>query len=259
MYRSRAENTNVVVPISTLGRFSERWTIRARVTHKSSIHSKDGLYMFSVELRDESAEINATVMSNQCGLWFKLYEGIQLNKVYYISGGELRPANRTYVSVENENELLFTEQTTVSPCYETTPLIPTLPSFKFVEIKDLRRNSEDTAIDIIGVGECTEETNDCLEASSTGQEARRNIWITDRTGRVKLTVYGDQVERFNGSHAEVVAVKGARLGSPDGLSLHMCRWGQIVVNPDLPEAHCLREWLLSKEPPMDCQPFIKSG
>uniref|UniRef100_A0A147BD33 Putative replication factor a 1 rfa1 n=1 Tax=Ixodes ricinus TaxID=34613 RepID=A0A147BD33_IXORI len=259
MNRSRAEDPNVVVPISTLGRFSDRWTIRARVTHKSSIHPKNGLYMFSVELRDESAEINAMVMSNRCVEWVRFYERIQLNKIYYITGGDLTPADRTYVSVENENELLFTDETTVSPCYEATPRIPTLSSFKFVVVKDLRQTNKETAIDIIGIGECTEKLDDCSEPSYTGQEARRNIWITDHTGRVQLTVYGDQVERFNGRHAAVVAAKGARLGSSDELSLHMCRWGHIEVNPDLPEAHSLREWWLREERLTDTQSRIKSG
>ncbi|CAN8016733.1 unnamed protein product [Ixodes persulcatus] len=146
MDRSRVEDPKVVVPISSLGRFSDRWTIRARVTHKSSIHPKDGLYMFSVELRDESAEINTMVMSNRCCKWLRFYERIQLNKVYYISGGDLTPADRTYVSVENDNELLFTDQTTVSPCYEATPRIPTLSAFKFVVVKDLRHTDKNTAI-----------------------------------------------------------------------------------------------------------------
>ncbi|EEC15945.1 replication factor A 1, rfa1, putative [Ixodes scapularis] len=193
MNQSRADYSKVVVPISSLGRFSDRWTIRARVTHKSSIHPKDGLYMFSVELRDESAEINAMVMSNRCCKWVGFYEKIQLNKVYYISG-----------------------------------------------VKDLQRTNKDTAIDIIGIGECTEKSDDCFEPPYTGQEARRTIWITDHTGRVQLTLYGDQVERFNGRHAAVVAVKGARLGVSDELSLHMCRWGHIEVNPDLPAADSLR-------------------
>ncbi|XP_040360241.2 replication protein A 70 kDa DNA-binding subunit-like [Ixodes scapularis] len=259
MNRSRADDPKVVVPISSLGRFSDRWTIRARVTHKSSIHPKDGLYMFSVELRDESAEINAMVMSNRCCKWVGFYERIQLNKVYYISGGDLTPADRTYVSVENDNELLFTDQTTVTPCYEATPRIPTLSAFKFAMVKDLQRTNKGTAIDIIGIGECTDKSDDCFEPSYTGQEARRNIWITDHTGRVQLTLYGDQVEKFNGRHAAVVAVKGARLGVSDELSLHMCRWGHIEVNPDLPAADSLREWWLSEERLLDFISRIKSG
>ncbi|KAG0417010.1 hypothetical protein HPB47_005952, partial [Ixodes persulcatus] len=136
----RVEDPKVVVPISSLGRFSDRWTIRARVTHKSSIHPKDGLYMFSVELRDESAEINTMVMSNRCCKWLRFYERIQLNK--------------------------------------------------FVVVKDLRHTDKNTAIE---------------------------------------------------------------------LSLHMCRWGHIEVNPDLPEAHSLREWWLSEERLLDFISRIKSG
>lgn len=56
--------------------------------------------------------------------------------------------------------------------------------------------------DIIGIGECTDKSDDCFEPPYTGQEARRTIWITDHTGRVQLTLYGDQVcfDDFNFWH-----------------------------------------------------------
>uniref|UniRef100_V5GPC2 Putative replication factor-a protein 1 n=1 Tax=Ixodes ricinus TaxID=34613 RepID=V5GPC2_IXORI len=231
----------VVVPISALGTISDGWIIRARVIHKSSLHTPKDLCMFSVELRDQNAEINAKVMSSLCDQWMIFYDTIQIHKVYFFTGGELTPANRKYTSAKNENELLFTNETTVTLCCEATPEIPTLPFFTFVEVGRLQVSPTDTAIDIIGIGKCSDELDKKYPPSCAGRN-ERTIWIMDRTACAQLTLYGDQVEKFKGTHPTVVAVKGAKIAGGDERFLQMGRWGHILVNPDLPETYSLLEW-----------------
>ncbi|KAG0426292.1 hypothetical protein HPB47_026590, partial [Ixodes persulcatus] len=196
-------------------RFCDMAETRALVTTEA--HVQD-LTQLSLHLFRESRPLhNQSTQSDgpQCCRAHQ-HPGKLLSRVYYISGGSLIPANRKYTSVENENELLFTDQTIVSPCYEATPQIPKLPSFRFVQVEALQRTDANTAIDIIGIGEFHEELDEALVLpSNIVQVAGRNIWIRDPTGRVLLTIYGDQAERFDGRRAAVVAVKGARLVDSD--------------------------------------------
>ncbi|CAN7940125.1 unnamed protein product, partial [Ixodes hexagonus] len=161
----RAENAGVVVPISAMASYEDRWIIRARVTHKSSPHQKNGVDVFTVDLRDESGEIQASVFRDLC---IKFYDLIE-------------PRNAS---------------------------VP-LRFDGFTDILGSERSYRTRCADVIGIGEPTEDWNESIDPSNSLELPSRKIWIMDQSGRVELTVYGDQLEKFSGSQAVVVAVKGA--------------------------------------------------
>lgn len=252
MSEGKADNHRIVVPIKDMAQYGVRWTIRACVAHKSSIHCHEGVEMFSVDLQDESGEIHAAVKRDQVlPRWKHFCEMFEPNKVYYVTVGWLKPADRTYISLDNDNVLILTEWTTVEICNEATPQIPTIARFNFTPIRDRPQVKKSLAIDIIGIGEPAEESSGFSDHSEMQSLPRRKIRVTDRTGSVELTLFGDQIEKFDGIDYAVVAVRGATVGHTDRRSLFMGRWGYILVNPDLPVAHSLRDWWRKRKGPMD--------
>ena len=112
---------------------------KARVTNKSDIrrwsNARGEGHLFSMDLIDESGEIRATAFKAECD---KYYEMIEIGKVYYITQGTLKAANKQYSNLNNDYELTFKDSTEVVPCTdeEETSKIPTV-QFDFCKINQL--------------------------------------------------------------------------------------------------------------------------
>ena len=59
-------------------------------------------------------------MSSPC--WVHLLTSWLLLKVYYISRGQLKTANKQYSTLNNDYEMTFTNETVIEPCHETDNL-----------------------------------------------------------------------------------------------------------------------------------------
>ena len=128
-----------VYPIASLTPYQNKWTIKVRVTNKSDIrrwsNSRGEGHLFSMDLVDESGEIRATAFKEQCD---KFYNMIEIGKVFYITSGTLKAANKQYSNLNNDYELTFRDSTEVIPCTDEAEAsnIPTL-SFNFCQIGQL--------------------------------------------------------------------------------------------------------------------------
>ncbi|XP_020384262.1 replication protein A 70 kDa DNA-binding subunit [Rhincodon typus] len=239
---SSAGSQTKVVPIACLNPYQSKWTIRARVTNKSQIrtwsNSRGEGKLFSIELLDESGEIRATAFTDQVDKYFPL---IEVNKVYYVSKGTLKTANKQYTSVKNDYEMTFTNETTVIPCDDSDDL-PTV-QFEFVPIDQLENKNKDTMLDVIGVCKSFEDVSKITVKSNNREVSKRNVCLLDMSGKiVTATLWGEDAEKFDGSQQPVVAIKGARLSDFGGRSLSVLSSSMILVNPDIPEAFKLRAW-----------------
>jgi replication factor A1 len=68
-----------VLPIASLNPYSNKWTIKARVTNKSDIrrwsNAKGEGQLFSVDLLDaDGGEIRGTFFKEMCEKWFPIIE-----------------------------------------------------------------------------------------------------------------------------------------------------------------------------------------
>uniref|UniRef100_A0A8C6PIC3 Replication protein A subunit n=1 Tax=Nothobranchius furzeri TaxID=105023 RepID=A0A8C6PIC3_NOTFU len=230
----------------------------ARVTNKSNIrnwnNSRGEGKLFSFEIVDESGEIRITAFNNEVDKFFPL---VEQGKVYYISKASLKPANKQFMKLNNDYEMTLNSNSSIVPC-EDSQGVPTMQC-DFVPIKDLADRDNDAIVDVIGVCKSAEDVTR-ITTRANRDVSKRALSLMDMTGKeVSVTLWGEEAEKFDASGSPVVAIKKARLSDFRGKSLSASFSSTIMVNPDIPQAFCLRAWYDQGGYALDSQSLTETG
>jgi len=236
-----------VFPIASLTPYQNKWTIKARVTHKGDIrrwsNARGEGHLFSMDLVDESGEIRATAFKEMCD---KYYNSTEVGKVYFINNCSLKPANKQYSTLNNDYELTFRDSTEMVLCEEDTSDIPSV-TFNFCQLSQLTPGHKDQIIDVLGVCKSAGEVA-TITSQRTGKELRKcDLVLVDKSlAEINLTLWGSNAENFEGGSNPVLAVKGCKVSDYNGVSLSALGSSTIQINPDMPEAFALKGWYESE-------------
>lgn len=224
--------------------FSFRWVIKARCTSKSAVrtwsNAKGEGKLFSMDWMDESGEIRATAFRDQVD---KFYDMIEVDKVYYISKCQLKPANKQYTTIKNDYEMTLNNDTVIQECEEEVTSIPQM-HFDLVKIGDLAEMEPNKIVDILAVVKEHSEVQE-LKSRATGRDLiKRDITLVDQSNAsIVLTLWGDEAKNFDGYLQPVLLIKGARVSEfGGGKTLSTISSTVTKHNPDIPEGHRLRGW-----------------
>ncbi|TVU28767.1 hypothetical protein EJB05_20300 [Eragrostis curvula] len=240
-----------IIPISQLNPYQGRFAIKARVTAKGEIrryhNAKGDGKVFSFDLLDsDGGEIRVTCFN---ALVDRFYEAVEVGKVYVVSRGNLKTAKKDYNHLNSEWEIFLENQSTVELCPDENCSIPA-QRFCFTTIDRIENSDNNAILDVIGVVTSVNPTT-TIQRKNGMDAQKRTITLKDMSGRsVEVTMWGDFCNR-EGSQLQqmvecgvfpVLAVKAGKVNDFNGKSVGTISSSQLLINPDLAEAHSLRQW-----------------
>ncbi|XP_028772143.1 replication protein A 70 kDa DNA-binding subunit A [Neltuma alba] len=240
-----------IIPIAALNPYQGRWAIKARVTAKGDLrrynNARGDGKVFSFDLLDsDGGEIRVTCFNAVVDRFYNL---IEVGKVYLISKGSLKPAQKNFNHLKNDWEIFLDSNSSVELCPDEDASIPR-QQFSFRPISDIENTESNCILDVIGVVTLVNPSVPILRKN--GMETQRRILnVKDMSGKsVELTLWGDFCNRegqklqemVDGGFFPVLAVKSGRVNDFSGKSIGTISSTQLFINPDFPEAHRLRAW-----------------
>lgn len=255
-----------IIPISALNPYQGRWAIKARVTAKGDLrrynNARGDGKVFSFDLLDsDGGEIRVTCFNAVAD---QFYGYVEVGKVYMVSRGSLKPAQKNFNHLNNEWEITLEAASIVELCPDEDNSIPQ-QQFSFKPISDVENMENNSIIDVIGVVTAVNPSASIMRKN--GMETQRRILnLKDHSGRsVELTLWGELCNR-EGSKLQnmvdsgvfpVLAVKAGKVNEFSGKSVVTISTSQLFINPDFPEAHNLRGWFDSGGKNMATQSISK--
>ncbi|KAH7834500.1 hypothetical protein Vadar_016684 [Vaccinium darrowii] len=240
-----------IIPIAALNPYQGRWTIKARVTAKGELrhynNARGDGKVFSFDLLDsDGGEIRVTCFNAVAD---QFYNQIEVGKVYLISKGSLRPAQKAFNHLRNDHEIMLESTSTVQPCHEDDTSIPQ-QQFHFRPIMEIESMENNSILDLIGMVSYISPSSSIMRKNGT-ETQKRSLHLKDMSGRsVELTLWGNfcnaegfELQKMCDSGAfPVLAVKAGRVSDFNGKAVGTISSSQLIIEPDFPEARRLREW-----------------
>ncbi|KAL6523445.1 Rpa1ap [Orobanche gracilis] len=205
----RNEAPAVIIPIAALNPYQCRWAIKARVMAKGDgdlrryNNARGDGKVFSFDLLDpDGGEIRVTCFN---AVVDRFYETIEVGKVYVISKGNLKPAQKNFNHLKNEWEMFLEAASSVYLCPDEDSPIPR-QQFSFRPISEIQSAESNSILDIVG------------------------IVVTVNPSLVDNGIF------------PILAVKSGKVNNFSGKSISTISATQLFINPDFPESNSLRDW-----------------
>ncbi|KAL6649484.1 hypothetical protein ACP70R_013708 [Stipagrostis hirtigluma subsp. patula] len=247
---ARLAMTRRVYPLISLNPYQGNWVIKVRVTSKGNLrtyrNARGEGCVFNVELTDEDGtQIQATMFNEAAKKFYPMFE---LGKVYYVSKGSLKIANKQFKTVRNDYEMTLNENAVVEEA-EGETFIPQV-QYNFVKIDQLGSyvNGREL-VDIIGVVQSVSPSLSVRRKIDNESIPKRDIVVADDSGKTVTVSLWNDLATTTGQElldmvetAPIIAIKSLKVSDFQGVSLSTIGKSSIEINPDMPEAHELRSW-----------------
>eukprot|EP00438_Fugacium_kawagutii_P001245 Skav223441 [mRNA] locus=scaffold350:694905:703551:+ [translate_table: standard] len=241
------QEEQVFFPIRELSTYQgTKWTIKGRVTMRAPMRefkARNGGEgkVFHVELLDaEGGEIRASFFNEAAE---KLHSVMEVGKVFKLTKGSVRIANRQYNTCKHRYELVFDKMAQVDEVEDDKKI--EIVKYKIENLRSVKGKSLPCSVDICGIITSYEQPI-AFESKDGKKLVKRNITVADDSGMsMNVTLWAERAQKddsaFSGS--PVVALKGVLVKEwQGGLSGSLMEGGLLDLKSELPEAKRVLEW-----------------
>jgi len=208
------------LPIRALNTMNPDWIIMAKVTNKGQIrtytNNRGEGKLFNFELADSyGGQIQVTCFNRAAERFEPM---IEKGKVYKISKGEVKMANKRFSSIPNDYCLILNEHASVELAEDEEVEIADL-IFEFTPIEKLVGRETMLTIDFIGVVHEDMGTKEINTKTGTVRHVRTVLLVddsklanteSDGVAAVELNIWGDSSDRYQFPKGEIIGVKRCR-------------------------------------------------
>ena len=220
---ARPPTTASYLSISSLTSYISSWTILARVVQKNPVkqwsNARSNGQLFSIVLKDKNGdEIRGTFFNDEVD---KFNDIIQIDKVYVISGGRIKTANKKYSNIDHDYEITFDKNTTFEECTDSDQDSIGEMTYNFIKLRDLENIEVNTFVDVLAVVTNVQQSEEIHSNKNNKSYSKRTIILTDDSNTtVECTLWGDDSLNFPMSSVDtVLRIKGAKVGDFHGKNL----------------------------------------
>lgn len=241
-----------VQPLQALNPYNNQWTVKVRVVSKEPMRhivtkkEQVEVPVFSMEAVDEDGTaIRITAWRDVAEKYYPLME---VDKVYYISRGALKAADRRYSNTGNLYEMTLNSTATVEECIDADAS-KMQKAYHFIPIDKLSAyNGLRTVVDVLGIATSVGPVGSIKRKSTMEELIRRDVTLLDKTGKtINLTLWGE-LATHEGAMLEkleypLLAVSGVRVSDYNGVSISTITKTTVQINP-AEESHAeeLKQW-----------------
>jgi replication factor A1 len=250
---ARYQSPPCITSINALNPYQARWKIKARVTAKAELrhftNCKGAGKVFSFDLLDaQGGEIRAVCFNLQADLYFDL---IEVDKVYLISKGSLKPAQKKFNPLNNDYEILVDHTTSIEICWGDESSC-TRQQYNFRQISDIENMEIGAFVDLVGIVTSVGPSATVMKKDGT-EAKRRTLQLKDMSGRSVDIIFWGKLFDAEGLQLQllcdsdlnpILALKSGRISDFNGRSVVTISITQLKVNPDVPVAERLKQWYM---------------
>jgi len=242
---SRGGGGQNIQPVSSLNPYQSGWKIKVRCTKKDNMrhyHNQKGDgKLFGMDFLDaEGTEIRAVCFNEAADKFFGI---IEKDCVYLISRGQVRLARKGFSHITNDYSITLNADSEVVAVHDTDSAIMG-QKYKFTTIGNIEQIEPKAFVDVIGVVVDVGAITTLMSQRTQKEMKKRELKVADSSAKINVTLWNDDAEDFDESKLQqnaIVAFKGCKVSDFGGRSLSAS--GLIAVNPDVPEAAQLLQWL----------------
>lgn len=251
--KTPASAERAAVPLAALNPYRTPWTVKVKLTNKGNVREYKSARgpgkVCSVDFVDEEGTaIGAT-------LWREAIEKydsvLEVGKVYYVSKGSLKPADKRYSTSGNDYEMNLDGKCEIDVCndIDQSSAQKMQRAYAFVPINKLASKIGARGnVDVVAVVKEVSELSSIRRKSDNTELNKREVVLVDDSAKtVRLTLWNalavEVGEQLASMTNPVVAIRSVRVGDYEGVSIGTVSRSDIVIDPeDVPRAVEIKKW-----------------
>lgn len=256
-----AQQSSEYTPLSAINPYTNSWVLKVRVTRKpdelrtweANAAGRKAGKAGTIDVRDgQGGEIQISMFNAEADKFWGLFEK---NKVYTISGGQIKTAKKQYTTIDNDYTIVLGRDSQVKYVEDDGSIglisyrftdIGRLNELKVIRPQDGQGAVKNTYCDIIGVAHEVGKLEE-ITSKAGATFTKRMVKLVDETGQVDCTLWNEEAKKFGEACAgKVFALKSCKVSSFNNRSLSG-RQDAVAMDPKEVRADELRQWYAEKK------------